>query len=103
MRKLFRCMGVTWMLMVIWAASVIFFPATQAMADGPASLRIRTGDEGLYWLGYDDLQGAGVPVDAIAPADLAMSYLGQSIDILIEDGGDGRLDPGDGIVFYAEH
>ena len=89
-------------LILTWMLGMFLFPIP-VLADAPStSVRIRTGAEGLYWLGYEELRGAGAPVDAIDPARLSMNYLGESIDILVEDGGDGRLDPGDGIIFYAE-
>ncbi len=66
------------------------------------ALRIRTQGRGLYRLTWDDLVAAGVPVTTTAPATFAMSYLGQPIDIQVTGEADGRFDPGDLVIFYAE-
>ena len=65
-------------------------------------LRIRTGERGLYRLTYAALSDAGVPVAGLDPAGLAMSYLGEPIDIEVTGAGDGRFDAGDMVLFYAE-
>ncbi len=66
------------------------------------ALRIRTLGRGLYRLTWDDLVAAGVPVTTTAPATFAMSYLGQPVDIQVTGEADGRFDPGDLVIFYAE-
>lgn len=66
------------------------------------ALRIYTGERGMYQLTYADLQGAGVPVDDINPATLALNYLNQPADISVTGAGDGSFDPGDQVIFYAE-
>lgn len=65
-------------------------------------LRIATGAGGLYRLTYADLLAAGVPVAALPPASLVMWHLDAPIDSDITGAEDGRFDPGDRIVFYAE-
>ncbi len=78
-------------------------PASPSPAPPAADrLRIRTGERGLYRLTYDDLARAGTPVTTTKPAALAMSYLDQPIDIEVTGAGDGRFDPGDLVIFYAE-
>ncbi len=66
------------------------------------ALRLRTTDRGLYRLTWADLVAAGVPVTTTAPATFAISYLGQPIDIQVTGEADGRFDPGDRVIFYAE-
>jgi hypothetical protein len=66
------------------------------------ALRIRTGERGLYRLTYANLAAAGVPVTTAAPSSFAMSYLGQPVDIQVTGEADGRFDPGDLVIFYAE-
>ncbi len=66
------------------------------------ALRIYTDCRGLYRLTYDDLAAAGVAVDALDPATLAMSQGGEPIAIEVAGAGDGRFDPGDLVIFYAE-
>jgi hypothetical protein len=73
--------------------------AGSASRDG---LRIRTGERGLYRLTYDDLNAAGVPLATANPAAFAVSYLNQPVDIEIVGGEDGKFDPGDLVIFYAE-
>ena len=66
------------------------------------ALRVRTTDRGLYRLTYNNLIAAGVPVTTTEPATFAMSYLDQPIAIQVTGEGDGRFDPGDLVIFYAE-
>lgn len=66
------------------------------------ALRIRTGQRGLYRLTYSDLQAAGVPLATLNPATLAVTYLNQPVDIQVTGAADGRFDPGDRVIFYAQ-
>jgi hypothetical protein len=66
------------------------------------AVRIYTGRGGLYRLTYGDLQAAGVPIGSLNPATFSMTYLGQPVDILVTGSDDGRFDPGDLVVFFAE-
>lgn len=71
-------------------------------AANPPGLRIRTAERGLYRLTYGDLQAAGVPLASANPAQFAVSYLGAPVDIEVTGAADGRFDPGDLVIFYAE-
>ncbi len=71
-------------------------------AANPPGLRIRTTERGLYRLTYGDLQAAGVPLASANPAQFAVSYLGAPVDIEVTGAADGRFDPGDLVIFYAE-
>jgi hypothetical protein len=83
------------------APAVPALPAASMEAvDG--SLRIYTGQRGLYRLTYQELQAQGAPVASLNPATLAMSYLNQPVDIQVTGAADGRFDPGDLIIFYAQ-
>lgn len=66
------------------------------------ALRIYTGGRGMYRLTYADLVAAGVPVAEVDPATLAMSNQGDPIAIEVAGADDGRFDPGDLVIFYAE-
>ncbi len=66
------------------------------------ALRLRTSARGMYRLTYGDLLAAGVPVATANPATFAMTYLGQPIAIEVTGDDDGRFDPGDLVIFYAE-
>lgn len=56
----------------------------------------------MYRLTYADLQAAGVPVGSVDPATFAMTYLDEPVDILVIGEEDGRFDPGDLVIFFAE-
>jgi hypothetical protein len=79
-------------------------PATGSLtpAANPPGLRLRTTERGLYQLTYGDLQAAGVPLGSANPAQFAVSYLGAPVDIEVTGAADGRFDPGDLVIFYAE-
>ena len=54
-------------------------------------------------LTYDDLAAKGVPLDTTDIATFAMTYLGQPVDIQVQDANNNqRLDPGELVIFYAE-
>ncbi len=76
--------------------------ASNPAASTPGSLRIRTGQRGLYRLSYDELLAAGVPLPGVDPASFAFSYLGQPVAIEVSGEEDGRFDPGDLVIFYAQ-
>ncbi len=71
-------------------------------ASETGALRVRTTGRGLYRLTYNNLIAAGVPVTTTDPATFAMSYLGQPIAIHVTGAADGRFDPGDLVIFYAQ-
>lgn len=56
----------------------------------------------MHRLTYDDLAAAGAPAAEIDPATLAMTYLNEPIAIEVTGAADGRFDPGDLVIFYAE-
>ncbi len=76
-------------------------PAREQDAALPG-LRIRTSERGMHRLTYAALSAAGAPIASVVPAQLAMTYLGQPIDIEVSGAEDGTFDPNDEIVFYAE-
>lgn len=78
----------------------IGIPAAPAEIDG--ALRIHTSQRGLYRLTYDDLHAAGVPLVTLNPATLAVTYINQPVDIQVTGAADGRFDPGDLVIFYAQ-
>ncbi|MFQ5578172.1 MAG: C25 family cysteine peptidase, partial [Anaerolineae bacterium] len=65
--------------------------------------RVVVTDSGLYALTYDDLAAAGLPVATLDPRTLQLSH-GQTrrpVAVWVEGESDGRLDPGDRLLFYA--
>lgn len=73
---------------------------SQAMA---AATKVWVNEAGLYVLTYDDLRGAGLPLESLNPATLKLSrgYPRQEVAILVEGEADGRFDPQDRLLFYA--
>ncbi|HSN73771.1 MAG TPA: C25 family peptidase propeptide domain-containing protein, partial [Anaerolineae bacterium] len=78
----------------------------QRMINEPASssgaLRIRTAGRGMVRLTYRDLQAAGVPLATVSPASFALSYLGEPVASEVTGIEDGRFDPADLVIFYAQ-
>ena len=57
--------------------------------------------DGIYELGYDDLQAAGLPVDTLDPRTFRLFWMGQEVAIQVEGEEDGHFDPGDAVLFYG--
>ncbi len=64
--------------------------------------RIGVTEDGLYRLTYADLQSAGLPVDAIDPADFRLSNQGRAVAYAFEGDADAVFEPGEAILFYGE-
>ena len=81
-------------------------------------LKLSLSRTGIYRITGEDLQRVGVDLSLISPPEIALHYGGgralaaavgassdhqlQEIEILVTDGGDGRFDPHDSILFYGE-
>ncbi len=63
--------------------------------------KIAVNAAGLYELTYSALSAAGVPVGTLDTATLRLFGDGQEVAISVLDGGDGRLNPGDSVLFYG--
>ncbi len=68
---------------------------------GP-SLRIEVKRNGVYRLTYDDLLGAGVPVDSIFPKNLRLMSRGKDVAMRIGSKRPGTFSRGDHLLFFAE-
>jgi hypothetical protein len=76
--------------------------------------KVRTETTGVYRVRGSDLEAAGFSLAAIDPATLRLYSVGEwkangpypdtmvEVPVQVEDGGDGRFDPGDHVAFYAE-
>ncbi len=64
--------------------------------------RIPVTQDGLYRLTYADLQAAGMPVDAVNPADFRMSNQGRDVAYAFQGDADALFEPGEAILFYGE-
>lgn len=58
--------------------------------------------DGVYRIDYNTLSNAGVPVSSISSDNYQLFGFEKEQRILVEDGGDGSIDPGDYILFYAK-
>ncbi len=63
--------------------------------------RVAVNEDGLFQLTYEDLQAAGLPVDALDPRTLRMYYQGQEIPILVIGEADGQFNASDTLLFYG--
>ena len=92
-------------------------PARKAALQGGTWLRILVSEEGMYRISGADLEAAGVSLGDVAPASLRLRYGGgkalpineisppqamREVGLVVEDGGDGRLDADDFVLFWAE-
>ncbi len=66
---------------------------------GESVYKIITVEEGLYKVSTSWLSARGVPVDEIQSSRLALWLGDTQVPLLVVDGGDGSLDPGDYFVF----
>jgi hypothetical protein len=71
---------------------------TNALASQPA-WTLRVTQAGMQQLNGADLLAAGVPLDA--SSRLQIQHAGHEIALDVRDGGDGRIDAGDVLRFYA--
>lgn len=92
-------------------------PAPKAALQGGTWLRVFVLEEGMYRISGADFEAAGVVLGAVDPASLRLYYGGgkalslseaapprsmSEVGLVVEDGGDGRLDADDFVLFWAE-
>ncbi len=92
-------------------------PARKAALQEGTWLRIFVAEEGMYRISGADLEAAGVAIGDVEPASLRLYYGGgkalpiheinppqamSEVGLVVEDGGDGRLDADDFVLFWAE-
>ncbi len=65
-------------------------------------LRITLEETGVYQLTAPALVSAGVELEGVDPNSFRLIDSDRELPLLVEDGGDGRLDGNDRIVFYGE-
>ena len=91
--------------------------ATVLEADG-VRLRLSVRQTGIYEVSGEDLREAGLDLGDVSTNEMALLYGGgralpremgatsnrelQAVEILVEDGGDGRFDSEDSFLFYGE-
>jgi hypothetical protein len=72
-----------------------------AAQEGGLAIRIETSQEGVHRIPGEMLR-AHFPLDRIDPEKLALTHDGQSVPIEVFGASDGRFDPPDEILFFAE-
>lgn len=86
---------------LILLSALLAASATAAGIEGQR-FRMQVIEDGVYRVDYEQLQAAGL-VAPVASDRLAVTNRGRSVPIRVEDGGDGRFDAGDRLVFVGEH
>lgn len=86
-----------------WQLSPTLRESSQADATVP-EIKITIDRTGLYALSYADLSAAGLAVDTLDPNQLQLrhGFPRQTVSIWAEGGADGRFDPADRVLFFAE-
>ena len=69
----------------------------------PARYKIYLKAPGMYQVSYADLARAGGLDSPLDSAALSLSHQDEAVPILVDDGGDGRFEEGDAVVFRADH
>jgi len=100
-----------------WRLSPKKRPARKSAVQDGSWLRVSVLEEGMYQIAGSDLAEAGIALDGVDPASLRLRYGGgEALPILrvippialeeralvVEDGGDGRFDADDFVLFWAE-
>jgi len=85
--------------MPLLALAVIVSPAP-AVAASPV-FKIYVEHTGVYEVPFERLAESGLD-GSMATATMGLRNLGRPVPVWIEDGGDGRFDPGDRILFVGE-
>ncbi|MCH8291305.1 hypothetical protein IH992_09420 [Candidatus Poribacteria bacterium] len=75
--------------------------APSALPPGSPLYKVLVDEDGMYHITYELLEEAGVPVDDILPSTLKLSNKGKAIPIFVRGEPNGRLDPGDELIFYG--
>lgn len=63
---------------------------------------VETGEENVYRVGFEDLQDLGFQEASVSVDGLKLTQKREDRDFLVLGGEDGRFDPGDQLVFYAD-
>jgi hypothetical protein len=69
---------------------------------GQSYFKISLANDGIYRLGYAELQAAGVPLASVDPRKLRVYRRGEELAVWVEGQNDARFDPGDYLEFYGE-
>ena len=64
--------------------------------------RVQVRQDGMHQISYEQLEIAGVPVEAVDPTTLQMFYQGSEIAILVDSVSEHQFAAGDSLIFYGE-
>ena len=77
--------------------------AAQRAIPAPDRFKILLQAPGIYEVTFADLERAGFRGTSLPSREVAISHLGEEVHSLLRDGGDGRFEEGDSILFRGEH
>jgi len=91
----------------LWAAAVavLFMAGVPVRGDQPEGRRsfsVVVRAAGVYAVGFGDLQDAGLGAESVATESLRVFHRGDAVAFWVDDGGDGRLDGDDRVVFAGQ-
>ncbi|MEZ4937446.1 MAG: C25 family cysteine peptidase [Crocinitomicaceae bacterium] len=61
----------------------------------------KIAEDGIYRIDHTVLQNAGIPLGSITSSQFQLFTREKEVELFVSDGGDGTIDPGDFIEFYA--
>jgi hypothetical protein len=70
------------------------------LQNSPFAIRITTSDQGMYRVGYEDIDALGVDVSGLTNSNLKIANQGQ--EVAVYRSGAGSFSAGDYVLFYAE-
>jgi len=77
-------------------------PAAGHLPDFDRACRIVVDEDSLYVIRGRDLEVADIDIDNIDPRKLGLFHEGEPVPVYVEGKNDGKLDPGDRIIFYGK-
>lgn len=84
------------------ALAAAILPTIAFGATEPTVLKLSVSEDGVYRVHYEDLQVAGLGSNFLESATVGLTSAGKLIPLWLEDGGDGRFEPGDWLEFLGE-
>ena len=72
------------------------------VAPGRPRYRVEIDADGVYRITGADLRDAGLDIAAVDPQELSLTNRGERVAVLVTGEDDGRLDPEDALLFYAQ-
>ncbi len=73
-----------------------------ALVPGKDYLKIVVDEDGVYRIGFDELQASGLDLTLLNPLYFQLENLGSAVAYELEDDGDGIFELGEALIFYGE-